>query len=171
MDLRGSTDIPPQIIVKIFKPCGSFEITFQRKFLCHFQAIIEPPSLNCFVIFTTYNVHTYLGSGAFVFSFPCSSAPPPPQFLPAGKSWFKHVTNKLMQIVCQKKISICNLPFLPFPMIPLVSEIKYIICIDDHDNMTNFYYSITYSFSLKPAVPLILEHNRIGFYKIKRNHL
>ena len=76
-----------------------------------------------------------------------------------------------MQIVCQKKISICNLPFLPFPMIPLVSEIKYIICIDDHDNMTNFYYSITYSFSLKPAVPLILEHNRIGFCKIKRNHL
>ena len=73
VDLRGSTDIPSQIIVKIFKPCGSFEITFQRKFLCHFQAIIESPSLNCFVILTTDN-HTYLGSSAFVFSFPFSSS-------------------------------------------------------------------------------------------------
>ena len=34
VDLRGSTDFPPQIIVKNFKPCGSFEITSQRKFLC-----------------------------------------------------------------------------------------------------------------------------------------
>lgn len=76
VDLRGSTDIPPQIIVKIFKPCSLFEITFQRKFLCHFQAIIESPSLNCFVILTTDN-HTYLGSSAFVFSFPFSSSAPP----------------------------------------------------------------------------------------------
>ena len=34
-------------------------------------------------------------------------------------------------------------------------------------NMTNFYHSVTYSFSLKPAVPLILEHIGLGFVKSK----
>ena len=95
---------------------------------------------------------------------------PPHSYLQARADLNMSLTNKC-KLYAKKNMSICNLPFLPFPMIPLVSEIKYIICIDDHDNMTNFYYSITYSFSLKPAVPLILEHNRIGFYKIKINHL